>query len=119
MKMTLAQAIAHVEGWGITGDIPTRDNNPGDIIASKFATREGATGVDPRAPKFAVFMTAADGLKALSDLLNDDYKGMTLSAALDKYAPPSDGNDDSAYLDDVMELTGMTAVTVLTVENIG
>jgi hypothetical protein len=119
MAMTLVLAIAHVEGWGITGDIPTRDNNPGDIIASKFATQQGATGVDPRAPKFAVFATVADGLKAESDLLNEHYAGMTLRAGLNKYAPPSDGNDDSAYLEDVIQLTGMDADTILTAENIG
>jgi len=116
---TISQAIAHVEGWGITGDIPTRDDNPGDIIASKFATQEGATGVDPRAPKFAVFPTPEAGLKALSDLLNEHYAGMTLQAALNKYAPPSDGNNDSAYLADVIELTGLTADTILTAANIG
>jgi hypothetical protein len=51
-------------------------------------------------------------------LLTDDYLGLTLAAALDKWAPPIE-NDVNAYLADVVKWTGMEANEVLTQQNIG
>lgn len=116
--LTIIQAIAREEGWGIAGDIPTRDNNPGDIEAGNFASREGAIGVDARNSRFATFATPEAGFKALRDLLSDAYLGMTIHNALNKYAPPVE-NDTSSYEANVCLWTGFTPETLITVENIG
>lgn len=113
--LTVIQAIARMEGWGVAGDIPTRDNNPGDIDAGKFSEAHGALQAPGR---FAVFETAEDGFAALRDLLLRDYAGMTLEAAFLKYAPPVE-NDSQTYIKNVCEWTGLTPETILTAENIG
>jgi hypothetical protein len=126
MLLTFIQAVARQEGWGVAGDIPTRDNNPGDIEMGALAERDGAIGVDARNPRFARFATAEAGFAALRDLLNhgrgDDgkplYLGKTVHDALNTYAPPVE-NDTSAYEANVCEWSGMSPATVLTAENIG
>jgi hypothetical protein len=104
-----------MEGWGVAGAIPTRDNNPGDICAGAFATEQGALAAPGR---FAVFETAEDGFAALRALLTKHYVGMTVQAALLRYAPPVE-NDSAAYVANVCKWTGLTADTVLTSELIG
>ena len=113
--LTFIQAIARQEGFGIAGDIPTRDDNPGDIVWGRFAQSEGAT----QDGRFAKWTTAQEGLHAERTLLVDDYLGLTVRQALNRWAPASDGNDVSAYEAHVCEWTGMTPDTVLTQENIG
>lgn len=62
-----------------------RNNNPGNIIKSDFATANGAIGGDT---KFAVFPDYETGLKALRRLLKTDtYQKLTIDAALRKYDP--------------------------------
>ncbi len=95
--------------------LPTRDNNPGDLCAGKFTADHGAEAAPGR---FAVFETAADGFAALRDLLTRNYAGMTLRAALLRYAPPVENNSE-AYIANVCNWTGLTPDTVLTPENIG
>ena len=116
--MTFIEAIAREEGFGIAGDIPTRDNNPGDICAGSFATAEGATGTDPKNGRFATFATPEDGFHALRDLLVKHYAGMTIHDALNKYAPSVE-NDTSSYESHVCSWTGLTPETIRTAENIG
>jgi hypothetical protein len=112
--LSFVQAIARQEGFGVAGDIPTRDNNPGDIIWGKFAQSQGAT----RDGRFARWTSAVDGFNAERELLVDDYVGLTVHDALNKWAPPIE-NDTSAYEANVCEWTGLTPETVLTVEMIG
>jgi hypothetical protein len=117
--MTLIEAIARMEGYGVPGAIPTRDNNPGDIVAGRFAASEGATGVDARNQRFATFATPEDGFKALRDLLNSPaYRGLTVEQAINKYAPPCE-NATTNYVALVCHWTGLTPDTVLTESNIG
>jgi len=73
-----------------------RDNNPGNIIDSKWAKEHGAIGCDANS-KFAKFKTEADGLKALKDLLNSNYSDKQILDAINKYAPPSE-NDPAQYI---------------------
>lgn len=118
-SLTIIEAIAREEGYGISGDIPTRDNNPGDIEAGSFATHEGSDGVDASKPRFARFPDSATGFQALRDLLNSSsYLGLTIHDALNRYAPPV-GNDTSSYESNICEWTGLAPLTVLTSENIG
>ena len=114
--ITIIQAIARMEGWGKSGDIPTRDNNPGDIDAGVFASsQQGFVG---NAGRFARFDNAEDGFNALRNLLTMHYLGMTIESAMNKYAPPVE-NQTNNYITVVCELTGNTPDTVLTAENIG
>lgn len=52
---TMALAIAHAEGFGIAGAIPTRANNPGDLVIGNWA------GATLGAQRIAVFNSPADG----------------------------------------------------------
>ncbi len=113
--MTLIEAIARMEGWGVPEAHPTRDNNPGDICAGEFSRAAGAAGADGR---FAVFPSPDAGFKALRDLLTRHYVGMTLQAAIAKYAPACE-NDTARYVANVCAWTGLEPSTILTTENIG
>src|ERR1700691_2629741 len=109
--LTLIQAIARQEGFGASPhNIPTRNNNPGDIEYGEFAAAHGATGTDPVYPRYAAFPDAETGWSALRALLNDAYLGMTLEAALNKYAPPVE-NETNIYLANVCKWTGMEPAT--------
>ena len=113
--MTFMQAIARIEGYGIANVHPTRDNNPGDIIAGNFTLQHGQEGVDGR---FAVFPNADEGYAALRALLQKHYAGLTVAQAINKYAPPSENNTNN-YIQSVCASTGLTPSTILTSENIG
>ncbi len=102
--MTLAEAIARMEGFYRPGTRPNRNNNPGDIEYGKFAIAHGATGIDGR---FAIFPTPEAGLAALTALLETgSYKGATLTSAIHRYAPP-DENDTQRYINMVSQWTGI------------
>jgi hypothetical protein len=91
-----------------------RNNNPGNIEAGAFATKEGATGSDGR---FAIFPTLAAGIKAHKDLLlGKGYIGggrNTIAKIIQKYAPSSE-NDDSAYIASVSKNAGIGANDTIT-----
>jgi hypothetical protein len=94
---TISNAIAHSiakhEGFGRPGVIPTITNNPGDIIAGKFATAHGATGVKTSKDgkyNFAVFPDVETGFKAEAALI-DNYiaKGYSLEGLINRLNPPN------------------------------
>jgi len=119
--MTFLQAIAHQEGFNIGGSRSQRNNNPGDIDWGPFAQHHGATGLETiphgynETPRFAVFPTPEAGFAAMRALLQipgvfghapgqpgvrrllSGYAGATVREALYRWAPPSDGNNTSAY----------------------
>lgn len=66
-----------------------RNNNPGNIIASPFATRMGATGVDDKG--FAIFPDAASGERAAVSLLGVyGQQGLnTVDQIVSKWSPPN------------------------------
>lgn len=109
------EAIAQMEGYNAPGTRPARNFNPGDIEYGPFAEEHGATGSDGR---FAIFPDSATGYAAMRALLTEHYLGLTVAAALNKWAPPVE-NDTSAYTSGVCEMTGLTPGTVLTEEVIG
>ncbi|HKD60529.1 MAG TPA: hypothetical protein VKB47_08715 [Terracidiphilus sp.] len=113
--LTYIQSLARMEGFGKAGDIPTRDHNPGDICAGKFTSAHGAIGADGR---FAQFATDDEGFAALRALLLEHYVGMTVAAAIAKYAPACE-NCTANYIKVVCQLSGLTPDTVLTADNIG
>lgn len=59
----LAKAIAHAEGFGISGTVPTRAHNPGDLkIPNWNGAVTGSEGI-------SVFLTDEQGWTALYDQL--------------------------------------------------
>ena len=102
--LTLPEAIAHYEGFGITPfNRPTRLNNPGDLefahwnaAAPYHATLE-QTQPTVRA-RFAHFPTAAQGWAALKALLlSAEYRDLTIAEMVNKYAPGIE-NDVANYI---------------------
>jgi hypothetical protein len=114
--MTFIEAIAKMEGFNADPkNIPTRDNNPGDIVSGAFTKSHGQSGTDGR---FAKFPTPEAGFAALKALLTNHYLGLTVAAAVNRYAPPIE-NDTNHYIDIVCKLSGLRPETILTAENIG
>ena len=87
-----------------------RNNNPGNIRAGDFATSQGAIGKDKDG--FAVFPDEQTGDKAREKLLFEgkNYKDLSVSAAISRYAPPSE-NNTGAYIADVSKAMGIDANT--------
>lgn len=126
--MTFCEAVAREEGFGVVGSRPTRNNNPGNINWGAFAQAHGATGIEKVPPghlgsaRFAVFPDAVTGFAAMKALfqvkgvflvragqprkLLSGYQGATIAEALNRYAPPADDNDTSAYVQNVCCWTG-------------
>lgn len=111
----LISAIERREGFDPTGrsrDLPTRANNPGDLM---FAGQLGASpypvvGTDGKTRIYASFPTVAEGLAALrvQIYLNANRDGDTLDRFIYRYAPASDQNDPGSYLAGVMTALGET-----------
>ncbi len=103
----LAQAIARQEGFGIPGNRPTRNNNPGNLRASSLAIGKDAGG-------FAIFASVADGWAALERQIGlDAGRGLNVAQFIAKHAPPSE-NDTSRYLANVLAWTGLSSASPLT-----
>ena len=99
---TLAAAIARQEGFGISGAVATRNNNPGNLSSPPSGQWAGQTGVDSSG--FAVFDNSTDGWSALNKDIAAN-SGLTLTQFLNKYAPPSQ-NNTGAYISNVSSWTG-------------
>lgn len=123
--ITFRQAIGKSEGWGIPHERPTINNNPGDLTYCAETIKFGALRGDPR---FAVFSDEAAGWEALrrwlsvpakfdkSGNLIGGYMGATIHQAINRFAPPSDGNNTTAYINSVCEWTGHKPDDILTQE---
>lgn len=106
--LTFKQAIARMEGYGVSADnLPTRNNNPGDLDKAPWEKTVTSTG------RFAKFATPEDGWKALEVLLLRSYVGLTIEAAVNKYAPPCENNTHD-YVSFVCKWTGFSPTTILT-----
>jgi hypothetical protein len=101
-EVTLLEGMAKMEGFGVPGARPTKNNNPGDLEYGSFAKSHGATGTDGR---FAIFPDVVTGYAAMRALLQVKYGGMTLENALNIYAPPVE-NQTNLYLKDVCSFVG-------------
>lgn len=103
----LAQAIAREEGWGIHGDLPTRQNNPGDL---RHAPGEMHAPANPNG--IGSFATAAEGWDALErQLMLYAERGMTIASMItDAYAPPTK-NNSAQYVANVCAFLHCTSDT--------
>lgn len=81
-----------------------RNNNPGNIEYGDFARRYGAIGTDGR---FAIFPDEATGQRARAALIfnGDKYRNLTLTQAIERYAPSSE-NHTTAYQRRVLAAVG-------------
>ena len=108
--MNFLEAIAREEGFYVEGTRAQRNHNPGNIEYGKFSTAHGALHGDPR---FAVFPTDDAGFSCMRTLFQNCYKGMTVAAALAKWAPLSENDTTSSYVSNVCHWTGLSADTVI------
>ena len=93
------------------GTLPWRNNNPGAIKYGAFAKKYGAIGKGNRG--FAVFPTREVGIHALKALLqSDSYKDLSISAAMEIFAPRHENNTDS-YKRHITKLTGVSVTKKL------
>lgn len=125
--MNILTAMAHMEGFFVTGTRPQRNNNPLDLSWGPEAEKFGATGGDPR---FAIFPDAATGWEAGRRWLSvpakfdsngnlvGGYMGATVEQAINRFAPPVE-NDTANYVTYVCQAVGCAPTDVLTAELLG
>ena len=93
----------------LEGDRNWRNNNPGNIEYSNgsFVLAYGALGSDGR---FAIFPSYEAGRKAQEGLLFEgkNYKDLLLTAAITRWAPPSDNNKTATYQNTMLAAVGGT-----------
>ena len=95
------------------GTHPFRDNNPGDITAGPFTSRNGQLGTDGR---FAVFPGAGTGRQALHTLFTGaGYFNLSINAAVARYAPSMENNTAGyqQFLTNVLGVSGNTPLSSL------
>jgi hypothetical protein len=111
--MNLLQAIAREEGFYVMGSRPQRNLNPGDIEWGRFTQAHGATHAEQPAGRFAVFPNADAGFAAMKALFQaPSYKGLTVEAALNRWAPPVE-NATNAYINNVCKWVGCQPTDVI------
>ncbi len=95
---------------GTGGSRSWRNNNPGNIEYGPYARSKGAIGTDGR---FAVFPTYEAGRAAQENLLFDSkgYRNLTLSQAINKWAPAGDNNNVPAYIAALVNGSGISPDT--------
>lgn len=104
----MAELMAKEEGYGIPGAIPTRDNNPGDLLHSphSFHPADSPNSVGQ-------INNPTDGWADLVRQLDIFAKnGLTLSQAIYTYAPP-ETNNSAAYLAYMVAGLGCTSDTLV------
>lgn len=93
-----------------------RNNNPGNLEASSSNPWVGQAGSDGR---FAKFETPEHGIRALGrNLISYQRQGIdTVGEIINRWAPPSDNNDTTAYIRAVCAQLGVTANQPLDASN--
>ena len=88
----------------MTGTRAWRNNNPGNLEYNEYTKKLGAIGTDGR---FAIFPDLKTGMKAKQTLLFEgkNYKDLTLSSAISRYAP-SHENNTAAYQANILAAVG-------------
>lgn len=116
---TVAGSRRAVAGGGeaaADGPRGVRNNNPGNLEASSSNPWVGQTGSDGR---FAKFETPEHGIRALGrNLISYQRQGIdTVGEIINRWAPPSDNNDTTAYIKAVCAQLGVTANQPLDASN--
>ena len=95
-----------------------RNNNPGNI--DQTAQLWVGQVQDSREPRFCVFDTPENGIRALCRVLLTYYRkhGLnTVAKIVNRWAPPSE-NDSGAYINHVAHLLGVGQDAVIDVEDV-
>lgn len=106
---TVAGSRRAISDGGAAGGVRgIRNNNPGNLEYSKSNPWVGQTGDDGR---FAKFETPEHGIRALGrNLMSYQQQGIdTVSEIINRWAPPTDNNDTTAYIKAVCEQLGVSA----------
>ena len=119
---TGAAAIGWLQGHEVDVADPNaprgiRNNNPLNIRATGTRWNGEVEGGDTA---FETFATPEHGIAAAVRNLQgyQDRHGIrTIGEAINRWAPPSDGNDTNAYLARIEEMTGLSADTPLDAHN--
>lgn len=111
-----ALGIIALGGGVVTGVIMSRgvrNNNPGNIRASKDTKWQGQIGVDDKG--FVIFARPVDGLRALAVTLRTYRNKHGLSSVekiISRWAPPNE-NDTAAYIASVAQRLRISATATL------
>ena len=98
----LCRAIATGEGFFVSGSLPSRMFNPGDLRAAPWLV--GAKVVNG----FVKFDNLGLGIAGLyHQVALDVARGYSLRKLIYTYAPPSDGNDSENYLKETARRVGI------------
>ena len=115
---TVTYEYANGDKFTIKGNHPDRDQNPGNVVASDFATDHGAVGKDGR---FAIFPSATEGWSAMHDVIAGTFGKLSVNDMIAKYAPPSE-NDTKGYQATATKLAGVKGdakISTLTPQQVG
>jgi hypothetical protein len=108
----LIEAIERREGFGPPSNLPTRLNNPGDLMYANqpHAKPYPVKGTDGKTRYYAAFDTLEHGTQALRNQITLDAstaRHESIADFIGKYAPPSE-NNTGTYLAAVMLALGVT-----------
>src|ERR1700733_13544085 len=85
------------------GNIPWRNQNPGDLVPGKVSRRNGSIG---SANKFAVFPDYKTGHTALLDSLMNEHGNKDIRSLMKVFAPPKE-NKTERYIRFIQNRTGV------------
>ncbi len=102
----LASAIATQEGFFVSGSLPNRTNNPGDLRAAPWL-------VKPKIEKgYWHPASQEEGLAGLyHNILLNIARGQNLRQLIYRWAPPEDKNDTEKYIKAVMKMCEISSDT--------
>jgi hypothetical protein len=93
------------------GTLTWRDNNPGNL---RYAPNQEIGHNDSQSGRFAIFENPGLGAATQDRVLfGPNYRDLSISDTLYKYAPPSDNNDTEAYIADVTRRSGLDRSMIL------
>lgn len=98
----LACSFATAEGAFVSGSLPNKDNNPGDLRLAPWVQHPTIVG------GFWHPTSYAEGVAGLyHQLALDIARGQSLRQLVYTYAPPSDGNNSENYLKETARRCGI------------
>lgn len=98
----LCRAIATGEGFFVSGSLPSRMFNPGDLRAAPWLSKTVTVN------GFVKFENLGLGIAGLyHQVALDVARGYSLRKLIYTYAPPSDGNNSENYLKETARRIGL------------
>ncbi|BBF41747.1 hypothetical protein lbkm_0427 [Lachnospiraceae bacterium KM106-2] len=97
--------------YRVGGSRSWRNNNPGNLRPSSITEschQIGKEKTSKESAYFAIFESVEYGRKAHNKLLTSVYSGSTINDMVHKYAPKSDKNNPTKYVNYICEQTGLS-----------